>query len=364
MKKNIKPISIVLTFLITAFLFIVVFPTFKTEAGTLTTAYLYLSRIKTNLDGSSGNEVEMVLTFRPSTGFATNGKVEIFFSPGSANADVAKWCRTQGSLTATGVTVAPPSTSGITALQGTLVASCTQGTGSAGDSITITGVGVLVNTNTYGVKLVNNAGKLGTSASTGTKTVVVQVSQGTDLDSKAFGVYILPEDTVEVEATVSAAPTVECTLNTAKVIMPVLYPGGTISETTVTNQITTTSPSTGYYWAAYGKGNSSAAGLWNSGGPKLLPSSATTVDLSGANSEGFGINIGGTTGTVPANFQTGTLGRYGGIVYGPAGARLILYKTTTATAETANVIYGARAGSAAPAGTYREFITYVCGGYY
>lgn len=366
MRKNIKPVSIVLTLLITAFLFVLVFPTFKTQAADLTNVFLYLSRIKVNLAGTAGNTVEMVLVFTPTGSFASGGTVEISFPPGAASADVGKWCRTAGALTVAGVTSSPADTGTYTALPGapTLTAACAQGTGGAGDIITISAVGALTAATKYGVKLTNSTGILGTSASTGSKTVVVQVEQGSSLEAKAFGVYIITEDTVEVEATVSAAPTVECTLNTAKVTMPVLYPGGIISQTTVTNQITTTSPTTGYYWAAYGKGNGTAAGLYYAAGPDLIASSATTVDISGANSEGFGINIGNTTGTVPANFQTGTAGRYGGIVFGPAGAKLILYKTAAATAETADVTYGARADSAATAGTYTEFITYVCGGYY
>lgn len=367
MKKNIKPISIVATLLITAFLFMLVFPSFKTQAADLTDVFLYLSRIKTNLDGTGANTVEMILVFTPTGSFNSGGTVTISFPPGTANADVGKWCRNASALAVTGVTSSPADTASYTALPGgpTLSAVCAAGSGGAGDIITISSVGALTAATTYGVKLANNTGVLGTSASTGSKTVVVQVAQGTDLEAKAFGVYIITEDTVEVEATVSAAPTVECTLNTTKVTMPVLYPGGIISQATVDNQITTTAPSTGYYWAAYGKGNGTNAGLYYSGGPDLIASSATTVDISAPNSEGFGINVDPDAGgTVPANFQTGTAGRYGGIVYGPAGARLILYKTSDATAETVNIIYGARAASDALAGTYTEHITYVCGGYY
>jgi hypothetical protein len=367
MKKNIKPISIVVTFLITAFLFVVlVFPAFKTQAADLTDVFLYLSRIEDGLDGTGDNTVEMILVFTPTGDFSTGGTIEISFPPGAANADIGAWCRTEGALTVAGVTSSPADSALYTSLPGTLTADCDEGSGGSGDTITISGLTALTNSTTYGVKLSNDAGALGTSNSTGSKTVAVQVEQGSDLESMAFGVYIIDIDTVEVEATVSAAPTVECTLDTTKVTMPVLYPGGVISEETVDDQITTTAPSTGYYWAAYGEGDGSDAGLYNSaGGTDLIASSATTVDISAPNSEGFGINLDPDAGgTVPANFQTGTVGRYGGIVYGPDGARLILSKTSAATAETVNVIYGARAASDALAGTYTEFITYVCGGYY
>jgi hypothetical protein len=440
MKKNIKPLSIVITLLVTCFLFVVLFPIFKTQAqvALIDDVYLYLSRVQKGLSGitqltgtvsvtngsatvtGSGTSfqdelsvgdiikintsthkvdaiasqtsltltsdylgttgsgltaytdqsLEMILVFKTTGNFITEGTIEIQFPPGDANADVGAWCRTEGALTVTGVTEAPPSTAAITAVTGetTLAATCDEGTGGAGDIITISDVAALSSANTYGVKLSSNTGKLGTSNSVGSKTVVVEIDDGVDKEVRAFGVYIISSDTVEVVAEVMETPTVECTLDTTKVSMPVLYPGAIISEETVSDQIETTSPSdTGYYWAAYGKGNGTdAAGLWNAAESSLIASGATTVDISAANSQGFGINIGTPSdgGTVTANFVHGTYGRYGGIVYGPAGAKLILYNTASVTAETADVIYGARASSTADTGTYREFITFVCGGYY
>jgi len=371
MKIKTKPISIITTLLIASLFFVFLFPSFKSEGGTLTETYLYLSRIKANLDGSAGNEVEMILAFAPSQAFSSPTTVEIYFPPGAANADVTKWCRTVGSLTATGVASGSPDLAGTAdidfVLPGTLSATCAQGSGGSGDSITITGVNALTAGETYGVKLENSTGALGTATIAGTNTIAVQVSDGSNSDGIAFGVYLIGEDTVEVSAQVSAAPSVDCTLTPTTVSMGVLYPGGVILTESVADQIQTGSTGYGYYWAAYGLGNGTdTAGLYYSGGPYLIESSSTVVDLSGGNSEGFGITVEPPTGaTVPSDFQTGTSGQFGGLEFGTDGARLILYRDSAAgSVENADVNYGARASTLALGGTYYEYVTYVCGGYY
>lgn len=316
----------------------------------------------------------MVLAFQPSQAFylANSARVDIFFPM----ADNAQWCRTAGSLTATGVTSAAPDTPGAieitAALPGTtLVAACTQGNGTTTvDTISITGVGDLVNTATYGVKLVNEAlgGVLGTATTAGSRTVTVQVSDANNLDSSAFGVYLIADDTVEVTATVAAAPTVTCSLSPVTVAIGTLYPGGGLVEVLSSNQLTTSSTNSGYYWATYGKGNGTNAGLYYSGGPYLIQSGTGTgtVNITAGGSEGFGIKLTQPTGaTVTTDFVTGTPGVYGSLGATPAGARLILYKATETTpSQSASVYYGARAGSGALSGSYIEYITYVCGGYY
>ena len=372
MRKHNKVIPILVTTFATALFFFVLSPVFKSEAGTLAETYLFLSRIQTNLDGTGANDVEMILAFHPSQAFylADNAKVEIFFPM----ADNAKWCRTAGALTVTGVTSAAPDVTGgheiTAALPGvSLVASCTQGNGTTTvDTISITGVGDLVNTATYGVKLVNNTGILGTASTSGSRTVTVQVSDNNNLDSKTFGVYLLADDTVEVTATVAAAPTITCTLSPVTVALGTLYPGGGLVEIVSTGQVSTSSTNSGYYWAAYGQGNGTDAGLFYSGGPYLISSGngVGTVVISGGGSEGFGINLSTPTGaTVPTDFQTGIPGQYGSLGVAEAEARLILYKATeTSPAHSADIYYGARAGAGALSGVYTEYITYVCGGYY
>ncbi len=369
MRKHNKAIPILVTIFTTALFFFVLSPVFRSQAGSLAETYLFLSRIQTNLTGATGQEVEMILAFKPSQPFylAESTRVDIFFPM----ADNAKWCRTAGSLTVTGVTSAAPDVTGghdiTAALPGTLIATCSQGNGTTTvDTISITGVGDLVNTATYGVKLANNTGILGTSSTSGSRTIAVQVSDNNNLDSKAFGIYLLADDTVEVTATVAAAPTVTCGLDPVTVSLGTLYPGGGLVEVLSSDQISTSSTNSGYYWAAYGKGNGTNAGLYS--GAYLIQSGTGTgtVNISAGGSEGFGISLTQPTGaTVTTDFLTGTPGVYGSLGATSAGARLILYKADeTSPAQSASVYYGARAGASAPSGTYTEYLTYVCGGYY
>jgi len=374
MRKHNKVIPILVTTFATALFFFVLSPVFKSEAGTLAETYLFLSRIQTNLDGTGANDVEMILAFHPSQAFylADNAKVEIFFPM----ADSAEWCRSGGSLTALGVSDAAPDITGsvgyevdITAsLPGILSATCSQGDGATTvDTITITGVGDIVNTETYGVKISSGTGVLGTSSTSGSRTVAVQVTDNNNLDSKAFGIYLLTDDTVEVTATVAAAPTITCTINPVTVSLGTLYPGGGLVEVVSNNQLSTSSTNSGYYWAAYGEGDGTNAGLYNGSTHLIQSGSGTgTVDISSGGTEGFGITVTQPSGAIVAtDFLTGTPGVYGSLGATPAGARLILYKASeTSPAQSASVYYAARAGSGAPSGLYTEYLTYVCGGYY
>lgn len=333
--------------------------------------------MKANLNGGTGQTVEIVLAFEVSQSFSSGGQVEITFPL----ADATEWCRTASTLTVAGVTSSAADLSGTdwdidSALPdsgGGLSGSCTQGNGSTTvDTITITGVGALSTATTYGVKISNgsSAGVLGTSSTTGLRTLAVEVTQSTTIDSKAFSIYIITDDQVVVSATVSAAPSVTCNISTNSANLGTLYPGG--SFVTTTHTIGTSTSNAGYYWAAYGQGDGSTdAGLYKvAPSPYLIASTgSTTIDLTGGNSEGFGMTVSdpdaGGSAVVPANFQTGTLGQFGALDRAPAGARLILYQPDEqAASENATITYGARASSAAVSGSYSETVTFVCGGYY
>jgi hypothetical protein len=211
---------------------------------------------------------------------------------------------------------------------------------------------------------------LGTSSTTGHRTITVEISEGVTIDSKAFNVYIIANDQVVVSATVSGAPSVTCQISTNTVSLGTLYPGG--SFVTATHTIGTSSSNSGYYWAAYGEGDGSTdAGLYKSpSSPYLIASTgSTTIDLTGGNAEGFGMTVSDpdTAGTavVPTDFQTGTLGQFGSLDRAAAGARLILYQPDEqGSNENSTITYGARASSAAVSGSYQETVTFVCGGYY
>lgn len=378
MKTNIKPLSILLTLLAVAFFFVILFPSFDSMAeDTFPSVYLYLSRIKADLDGSDGEEVEMILVFEVSQAFNEGGTIDIYFPPGAASADVGDWCRNDGNLDITAVDHddIPPAIGTVAKLteeeEESLTATCAVGTGGAGDSIQISNVGNLSLATLYGVKLENGSGAstgvLGTASTQEEKLVVIQLIEGANLGSGIVSLYILPEDTVEVVVEVEDAPSVACTLVTTQVEIPAIFPGGILRTSEETNQISTSSPSTGYYWAAYGQGDSTAsthAGLVHENNTYTIESTATTVNLLPGNSEGFGINV-ISDGDVPGDFQHGVVaGRFGGLQKGPQGARVILSNIAEVTGETATIIYGARASTDASTGSYSEEITYVCGGYY
>jgi hypothetical protein len=163
-----------------------------------------------------------------------------------------------------------------------------------------------------------------------------------------------------------------CTISSNSVNLGSLYPGGSYS--TITNVISTSTSTTtsGYYWAAYGTGDGSTdAGLYKSTAATYLIAStgSETIDLTGVGAEGFGITVsypdGAGSAAVPSDFGTGTTGIFGALDRGVAGAQLILYQNgSQSTSESATITYGARAGSSAVAGSYSENVVFVCGGYY
>lgn len=377
MKKYTRYLYISSAVAVMVFLFTILLPSFASNAGAFNALYFYMSRMKANLNGASGQVVEYVVAFAPNQSFSSGGTVNISFPLD----DNAEWCRTAGDLTATGVansaadlattdydidSTLPDTGSGLTA-------ACTQGNGTTtGDSITVTAVGALTAGTTYGFKLTNGAttGVIGTSSTTGLRTITVEMYQGANIDSMSSNIYIIANDQVVVSATVSAAPSVNCTISTNTVDLGTLYPGGSFS--TATHTIGTSSTNSGYYWAAYGEGDgSSDAGLYKStASTYLIPSTgSTTVTLTGGNSEGFGLTASDPdtagTATIPSNFQTGTLGVFGALNRSASGARLILSQIDEqASNENSTITYGARASSFAASGTYQETVTFVCGGYY
>lgn len=360
-----------------ATLFILIFPVFLTKAGALTASYLYLSRIKADIDGSTAT-VEYVLAIDTVTTIPTGGTVTISFP----DADDGKWCRTAGTVT---VTAVASSTADLATTNwaidsalptsGTLSATCAQGSGSSSvDSITISNVGTLTAGTTYGVKIENGtaAGVIGTDDTAGEHEITVEASNGATIDSGTFKVYLVSNDTVVVSATVSSVPSVNCTISTNTANLGSLYPGGSYATVTHTISTSTSTTTGGYYWAAYGTGDGSTdAGLYKSSVTTYLIAStgSTTLDLTGVNAEGFGMTVSdpdsGGSAAVTSDFGNGTAGTFGALDMTSAGARLILYQNgAQSSAESATITYGARASSSAQAGSYSESVIFVCGGYY
>lgn len=346
---------------------------FSSQAASLTAVYVYLSRVKAGLNGTAGNTLEVVLAITPASSIPTGGTVTIEFAD---DADT-QWCRTAGSLTVAGVTSSSADLAATnwdidSALPttGTLSAACTQGSGASSvDKITITAVDALTAGTTYGVQLSNNTGLLGTASSAGSQEITVTVSQGTTIDSKTFRLYLVSDDQVVVSATVSAAPTVNCTISANTVNLGTLYPGGAYAVGSHT--ISTDTTASGYYWAAYGTGDGSTdAGLYKSTATtKLLPSGSTaTLNLSTPGVEGFGMILSdpdAAGAAVVSTDFTGPAPTFGTLDRTFAGAKLLLQQNgDQSSAESSTVTYGARAGAAAPAGSYQETVTFICGGYY
>ena len=345
-----------------------------TQAATLAAVYLFMSRLKVDLDGvSAGETVEMILAIDTASAVTSGGTVTIEFPDG----EDAMWCRTAGALTvATQASSAADLTgsnwqidSGLPNSGSALTAACAQGSGAGSvDKITISNVGALTAGTTYGAKLSSNTGKLGTDDTAGEHIINVAANYGgTPIDSKSFKIYLVTYDVVVITATVSAVPSVVCAISSNSVNLGTLYPGGTYA--TGSHTISTSTTSSGYYWAVYGTGDSSTdAGLYNA--TTLIPSGATaTLDLTNAAVYGFGMTLSDPDSTDPAtvttNFVDTTVGTFGTIDRLYSGAKLVLYQNgTQGTTEQSTVTYGAKAQAAATSGTYNEYVYFICGGYY
>ncbi len=357
----------------TFFVFLISFLIISTtQAATLSAVYLFLSRLKVNLTGASGQEVEMILAIDTASAIPSGGTITIDFP----DAEDGMWCRTTGSLTTVsqGSSAADQSGSnwqidtGLPNSGTALSAVCTQGSTGTTDRITISNVGALTAGTTYGVKVSNGVGLLGTDDTQGEHVITVSAnSAGVPIDSKSFKVYLVTDDVVVVTATVSTIPSVNCSISANAVNLGTLYPGGTYA--TGSHTIGTSTTGAGYYWAVYGTGDgASDAGLWN--GDTLIPSGATaTLDLTNPSVYGFGLTFSDPDSTDPAtvttNFVNTTTGTFGTIDRLYSGAKLVLYQAgTQASAEDSTVIYGAKAQAAATPGTYTEYVYFICGGYY
>jgi hypothetical protein len=347
-------------------------PVFVSEAATLNSAYVMLSRMQANLTSTAN--LELYIAFETSGAVDSGSTLTLEFPDG----DDTNWCQTAGSdLTVTGVSSTPADSTGAydidSALPGTLSASCSQGSGSGSvDTITVTGLTALSSVTTYGVKISNGStAKLGTS-SAGQKVVTLTVDDGSDPETKSFGINLVSNDQVQISAEVVNPPTVTCSLSTNSVDLGNLYRGGMYVTGSHTISASTSDNAAGYYWVAYGQGDGSTnAGLYKSSATTYLiesDNSSATVDISTPGSEGFGMNVEVPTDEAVAGtgFGDNSDGVFGSLGMGVSNAELISYRNwgpQTTTADT-TITYGARAGSSAEAGSYSETVTFVCGGYF
>lgn len=360
MKKSVKK-KYLIPLLIVAFVSTAIFllPKDRTEAAGLTSAYMYMSRIKADL--TSGVVMTLVLT--PSGSTSGSDSIDITFP----DAEDGEWCTTAGSLT-TNTTVSFESA---TALPGTLSASCAQGSGAGSyDTITISGINALSAATDYVVMVSPNAGDLGTS-SAGDHIVTVDLIDGANLQSFSFGVETIADDQVVVSATVSDAPTINCSLSTTTLNLGTLFRGGSYASASHTFTASTSSNANGYYVAAWGTGDGSTeAGLYKSTATTYLIESVygdNTVDL-GTN-EGYGLRVsdpdGGGTAAVGTDFANGSVSVYGTIGNLETEAKVLYYQTSAETSgDTSTITHGAAASASAEVGSYTETVTFMCGGFY
>jgi hypothetical protein len=371
MKKNLRRLSY-LAIIPLVILSILLFPVHESDAATLTAAYVMLSRMQAGLTSTAN--IEMYIAFETSGAVSADSTLTLEFPDG----DDSNWCRTAGSdLVVSGVTSTPADSSGdfdvdsALPAQTSLAASCSQGSGASSvDTITITDLDGLTAGITYGVKVSNGTtAKLGTS-SAGQKVVTLTVDDGSDPETKSFGINLVSDDQVDISATVVDVQTVTCSLGTNAVNLGNLYKGGSYVTGTHTITTSTSSSAGGYYWTVYGTGDGSTdAGLWKSTATTYLiasDNSGNTIDISAPGSEGFGMNTSVPTGaTGGTGFSGNSAGIFGSVGLSASEAELLLYQIgAQATSEDADITYGARAGTSAEAGSYSETITFVCGGYY
>ena len=355
---------------------LILFPISEPKASsTMTAGFMTLNRMRANMTGADG--LQMWFGFRTTIPVASGGTLVFEFPITPATT----WCRVAGTDLGVAAVANTPGDNPAggnhdvtTALptSGALAAACTVGNGTTiPDRITITNVGALANNLTYGVSITNGTtARIGTGPA-GQHIVSATITQGATIQTISFGLNIVTNDEVTINANVLEVQTVTCTISANTVNLGNLYRGGTFITGTHTISTSTTASAPGYYWAVYGRGNGSTgnAGLWKSTPTTYLIQSdnaSPTVNISAAGSEGFGMTVSQPAGTVIGNgFTAGTPGVFGSIGRTSASAEIILYKTSAATvAEVSTITYGARAGASAQPGAYTEVVTFICGGYY
>lgn len=333
---------------------------FIVNAASFSQIYLYPSTISANQEN-----VEYIIAIKPSATTTTTGTLTITFTEEESQ----KYCKAAGTdLTVTAITSTPVGTT--TALPGTLTGLCTSTTNTT-DTIVIEGITTLTSNTLYGVKISNGTtAKLGTP-SAGPQKITITLSAGTRTDSNTFKTYFVgtngttigDSDTVTIKATVDPVPTISCNINTPTVNIGTIPKGG--NYVTATGTISaSTNARYGYYWAIYGKGNGTTAGLYKSTTPTHLISSYNdtgTINL--ATTTGFGIQASNQSATIGSNFSAGST-IFGSLGVGSSQAKILVSKGSTASEEITTLTLGAKASTSAEAGSYTETLTFICGGYY
>ncbi len=322
------------------------------KADSLGNTYLLFERMQINT--STG----MTLLVTPSDDF-TNPVLRVSFS-----GNLGDWCLTNGSLDVSGLESSAVDVEDWDIdeeLSGTLSGYCTQSPD--GDYIIIDGLDQLVGGFSYGVKIEGNPEVFRTVDGTGEYLITVELIEALKSESISFRKSFLQSDKVLVSAMVEKDLSISCILNSSYVEFGVLYKGGTY---VTSSQSISTQSTDSFYWTVYGQGGpgTSDAGLYNpQGGGYLLSSFDVDGRVNLLAEEGFGMVVETSHGEVAEDFSPEFPGIFGSIGKGTEQSRLFLYGDHTQESVSSQITYGARASSAALAGSYNETLTYVCGGY-
>ncbi len=332
---------------------------FNTKASSLGETYMFFERMQIN------KETGFVLLLTPSQDFTSGTDERILRINFSDTA--GEWCQTDGAiLPISGVETSQINIEGWeinTDLPGDLVAKCYRGDEETNDYIEITGIGGLTGGLGYGVSL-DSSEDFKTGTTIGTNHVTIMLSEGSNSESVTINVNLLALDQVTVSAVVSGINTITCSISHNSRSFGTLTRDGTY-KTTQHNLSTTSNLTKGLYWAVFGQGNGTEAGLWKSTSPtSLIPSTgSTTIDL--GQNQGFGLSIASPRGTVPSNFSNPSSNIFGAINSGSSNSRIIFYDEQPFLEPlTLTVTLGARPGIASEVGSYSETLTYLCGGLY
>ena len=242
--KNTSSINSALIFLglLLALVFVSAVPV---SAATITTPRTYLNRQRANQ--TTGQQFDVFFT-EASGKTGTDNEVRVIFPDG----DDTEWCRTAGAVGVTGITDPEGATETATALLGTLAATCAQGFGSGSaesnaDRLLITGVGALVASTKYGVRITDDGGAGVTGTATpAANSIRVEVrtyeDSGTLEDTGILALSLISDDQIVVTAVVDVTLSVSLDTNSINL--------GTLSTATVDQggvvSTVSTSASAGY----------------------------------------------------------------------------------------------------------------------
>lgn len=329
---------------------------FNVQASNLERSYLLFERMQVDVN------TDMTLMFSPSTSFSSGGELTITFLT-----DIGEWCLAESLITVGGVDSSPVdmgSWSIDTALPTTSSLQATCVPGDVGeevyDRIIVENIGDLDAGVSYGL-LFEKSSSFTTSSIGGNKKILIELDDGETQSAREMAINLIEADGVNLSAFVSDLSTITCTISNSNISFGTLPRDGSY----ITRQhslLTESNLVDGYYWAVFGQGDGTNAGLWKSTFPtSLIPSTgSTTVNLS--QNYGFGLRVSSASGNIPNNFNSAP-GIFGAINSGSTNSRLIFYQSSSASSNI-GITLGARVGVVNEAGEYTETLTYLCGGLY